>query len=57
MRTRITKRIKKCAQGCAGEGAWRDTYHLMRTVLDENDEPYTHEEITAALEWLWKKIS
>lgn len=57
MARKITKRIKACAQGCAGEGAWRDAYHLRRTVLDDNDEPYTHEEIEAALEWLWKKIA
>ena len=57
MARKMKKRIKECAQGCAGEGAWRDTYHLQRTVLDENDEPYTIKEIEVALEWLRKRLA
>lgn len=56
MKTRITKRIKECAIGIVGEGFNTELFRWQRTVLDENDEPYTYDEYMAASSWLVKKL-
>jgi len=56
MKTRITKRIKKCALGIVGEGLNAELCRWQVAVLDEKDEPYTYDEYMAATEWLMKKL-